>query len=159
MNININDYVKIKNKNNNNIYQIYRIEGEVAFIEDIKTHSMHVANLKNCEIIKSRFSFRYNEERKSVTLYEHGQKVRFVKCQEEDKFSWKIGLGVALYKHLFDNGKNVPKDVLYIKDIVNWKVFYCYIVAYAFEFDKQKIEHLEARVKKASKYKEIKLWN
>lgn len=103
------------------------------------------------------YSFRFNEERRSVTLYKNGEKVQFVKPHQDDKFSWKIGLGVALYKELFNNGRNVPKDVEYMKSILNWKMFYTYIVAYAVGFDKNKLERLDVRVKMAKLYKEIKI--
>ena len=195
MNININDYIKLKNDDSYNLYynwffnyeelekyarlfeigafpstdKIYKVvalgyHGDVedrilAVLYDEEYNRVYLVDADNCIVFKNEFSFRFNEERKSVTLYRYGEKVQFVKCHEDDKFSWKIGLGVALYKYLFDNGKNVPKDVLYVKDIVNWKVFYCYIVAYVFKFDKQKIEKFENRVKNAKQYKEIKLWN
>ena len=102
------------------------------------------------------YTFRFNEERKSVTLYKNGEKVQFVKCHPEDKFSWKIGLGVAFYKEFFGN-KPVKPEVAYIKDILNWKMFYTYMVAYALDFNKDKMQRLDARVKHAKLYKEIKI--
>ena len=105
---------------------------------------------------KVEFSFRFNEERKSVTLYKDGQKVQFVKCHQDDKFSWKIGLGVAFYKYLGKEYQNDP-EVQYIKGILNWKMFYTYVLASMLNFDKDKLDRLEARVKRAKLYKEIKI--
>lgn len=104
------------------------------------------------------YTFRFNEERKSVTLYKGGQKVQFIKCHEEDKFSWKIGLGVAFYKELFGKGTaGVPASIKYVEGILNWKMFYTYVLAYALDFDEHKLERLDKRVKSAKLYKEIKI--
>lgn len=134
-------------------------EGENNMNEFGKVWSEILARKGICvetEDTECLYSFRFNEERKSVTLYKNGEKVQFIKCQPEDKFSWKIGLGVAFYKEFFKETKD--KNVEWIKNnMVSWKVFYNYMLAYALNFDKEKLERLESRVKKAKLYKEIKI--
>lgn len=100
------------------------------------------------------YSFRFNEERQSVTLYKDGEKVQFVKPQENDKFNWKTGLGVCLYKQLYRDNKEVE----YVKTIVNEKTFYNYCIAKFFDYDKSKVETLEEHVKNCKrKYCEFQL--
>jgi hypothetical protein len=135
--------------------------GGIEVVElDLEADSMEEILLKEIfnQEDKVEFSFRFNEERKSVTLYKNGEKVQFVKCHEEDKFSWKIGLGVAFYKELFGKGTaGAPASIKYVEGILNWKMFYTYILAYALDFDEHKLERLDKRVKSAKLYKEIKI--
>lgn len=89
------------------------------------------------------YSFRFNEERRNVSLYKYGERVQLVKSLSEDIFDWMIGLGCALYREIY---KGFP-DVEYIKNISNEKDFYYYCVARFFEFDLRKIDILNERVK------------
>lgn len=130
---------------------------KLSNIDELREKALHFAEFQLDVRNHGLYSFRFNEERRSVTLYKNGVKVQFVKPHQDDKFSWKIGLGVTLYKELFNNGRDVPKDVEYMKSILNWKMFYTYIVAYVVKFDKDKLDRLDVRVKMAKLYKEIKI--
>lgn len=143
---------------NTGFTRVGNIDGIEVVELDLEAESMEEILLKEIfnQEDKVEFSFRFNEERKSVTLYKDGEKIQFVKCHPDDKFSWKIGLGVAFYKYLGKEYQNDP-EVQYIKGILNWKMFYTYVLASMLNFNKDKLERLDARVKRAKLYKEIKI--
>lgn len=98
------------------------------------------------------FSFRYNKDRKTVTLYESGTKVRVVKCHEEDVFDWKIGLALCLYRH---KGMCKNAEVSYMKSILPMKKFAEYILMREHKYNKEDYEVFLRRVKDAEAYDEI----
>lgn len=98
------------------------------------------------------FSFRYNKERKTVTLYESGTKVRVVKCHDEDVFDWKIGLALCLYRH---KGMCKNAEVSYMKSILPIKKFAEYILMREYKYKKEDYEAFLRRVKDAEVYDEI----
>lgn len=131
--------IKLLDKNKLYIH-LGRCNGKTKILKEF-TEKMEEE--KDMLLLDTEYSFRFNEERKSVTLYENGKKVQFVKPQKEDRFNWKIGLGVAFYKQLYKGNA----DVEYVKGIVNEKTLYNYCVARFFEFDKYKVATLEEHVK------------
>lgn len=130
--------------------EVYLIDKRgIKFVETTKGEEKKTMGL-------TKYSFRFNEERKSVTLYKNGEKVQFVKPQPNDKFSWKTGLGVCLYKQLYKG----LLEIEYIKSITNEKVFYNYCIARFYGYDKSKVETLEEHVKDCKrKYHEFRLDN
>lgn len=100
------------------------------------------------------YSFRYNPERKTTTLYKCGKKVRVVNCHEEDKFDWKIGLALCLYRY-----KYMRKDlgVEYLKNELSIKKFAEYILRREFKFNEKQYDFFLKTVKEAEPYDEIYL--
>lgn len=98
--------------------------------------------------INSRFTI--NKEKKCVFLQLGSKKIN-VKCADEDKFDWKIGLGLAI-SQLRDNGKfkahreffrNNKTHKLDIEKYTNW------ILNEFYHNDMIDLHNLELRVKNA----------
>lgn len=98
--------------------------------------------------IQSRFTI--NKEKKCVFLQLDNKKIN-VKCADEDKFDWKIGLGLAISK-LRDNAKlkahrqffrNNKTHKLDIKKYANW------ILSEFYHNDMIDLHNLELRVENA----------
>lgn len=94
------------------------------------------------EIYNCTYSFRFNEQRRNVSLYRNGQRVQLVRPLPEDAFDWMIGLGAALYREIF---KGIS-EVEYVRKISDEKGFYNYCVARYFNFKLNKIDILKKRV-------------
>ena len=126
----------------------------VEYFKNVSSEEI-VLTVEDCKHILRRifgFSFRFNKERKTVTLYESGKKVRVVKCHEEDTFDWKIGLALCIYRH-----KELSKDaeVSYLKSILPMKKFAEYMLRRELKFDEANYEVFLRRVKDAEAYDEI----
>ena len=102
------------------------------------------------EFVKQNLRFLINKEKRTVFTQIKDKKVS-IKCDEEDKFDWKIGLGLGI-SHLIEDEKykehreffrNKKTRKLDVKKYSNWvlKEFYGNNM---FE-----LEQLELRVKKA----------
>lgn len=100
-------------------------------------------SLIKCICSNFSYSFRFNEQRRNVSLYKGGERVQLIKPLPGDPYDWLIGLGVALYREIF-KGMN---DVEYLKDITKEDDFYKYCVAKFFNFDLKKVDVLKERVK------------
>lgn len=98
------------------------------------------------------YSFRYNPERRTTTLYKAGKKVRVVVCHEEDVFDWKVGLSLCIYRYAY-MGKNAGVD--YLKGVLSCKKFAEYILRRTLAFNEKEYAFLIKRVKEAEPYEEI----
>lgn len=90
--------------------------------------------------IKNFLSFAFNKTKKKLYLKHFGKEIR-VKCDEKDKFEWKIGLGLALYR-----AYQKENDVKYMKKNYNYKKLAEYCLYKFYDFDEKKIKDLEDRV-------------
>ena len=80
-----------------------------------------------------------------------GKEIR-VKCDKNDKFEWKIGLGLALYRVYQKNN-----DVKYMKKNYNYKKLAEYCLYKLYNFDENKIKDLEDRVNNSKENTLIRL--
>lgn len=102
------------------------------------------------EFVKPTSRFQINEEKKCVFLQLGSKKIN-IKCDKEDKFDWKIGLGLAIsqlndnaiykaHREFFRNNKTHKLD---IKKYANW------ILSEFYHNDMIDLHNLELRVENA----------
>lgn len=103
------------------------------------------------EALKNPFKFSFNKTKKKLYLKYVGKEIR-VKCDEKDKFDWKIGLGLALYRVYQKNN-----DVKYMKKNYNYKKLAEYCLYKFYDFDENKIKDLEDRVNNSKENTLIRL--
>lgn len=96
-------------------------------------------------------SFAFNKTKKKLYLKHFGDEIR-VKCDEKDKFDWKIGLGLALYRVY-----QKQNDVKYMKKNYNYKKLAEYCLYKFYNFDENKIKDLEDRVNNSKENTLIRL--
>lgn len=96
-------------------------------------------------------SFAFNKTKKKIYLKYFGKEIR-VKCDEKDKFEWKIGLGLALYR-----AYQKLNDVKYMKKNYNYKKLAEYCLYKFYNFDENKIKDLEDRVNNSKENTLIRL--
>lgn len=96
-------------------------------------------------------SFSFNKTKKKLYLKYLGKEIR-VKCDEKDKFEWKIGLGLALYR-----AYQKENDVKYMKKNYNYKKLAEYCLYKFYDFDENKIKDLEDRVNNSKENTLIRL--
>ena len=101
--------------------------------------------------VKKILSFAFNKTKKKLYLKYFGKEIR-VKCDEKDKFEWKIGLGLALYRVC-----QKDNDVKYMKKNYNYKKLAEYCLYKFYCFDENKIKELEDRVNKSKENTLIRL--
>lgn len=110
------------------------------------------------QIPKIHLRFTINKEKKCVFLQLGNKKIN-VRCADEDKFDWKIGLGLAI-SQLRDNGKfkahreffrNNKTHKLDIKKYTDW------ILSELYHNDMIDLHNLELRVKNAKDKEFIEL--
>lgn len=120
-------------------------------LEDFKETRGTIELFKDYILIKSVISFAFNKTKKKLYLKYFGKEIR-VKCDEKDKFDWKIGLGLALYRaYQKDN------DVKYMKKNYNYKNLAKYCLYKFYDFDENKIKDLEERVNNSKENTLIRL--
>ena len=96
-------------------------------------------------IFGTGYSFRYNPERRTTTLYKGKEKLRVVKCHEEDVFDWRVGLALCFSRSVFAK----DKEVRYLKDKLSAKKFSEYVLMKIYGFDEDAYNDLKSRVKNA----------
>ncbi len=101
------------------------------------------------ETLTSEFAF--NKTKKKLYLNYFGKEIR-VKCDKNDKFDWKIGLGLALYRVC-----QKDNDVKYMKKNYTYKKLAEYCLYKFYCFDENKIKELEDRVNKSKENTLIRL--
>lgn len=100
------------------------------------------------EFVTPTSRFQINEEKKCVFLQLNGKK-NCIKCDDEDKFDWKIGLGLAIsqlndnakYKAHRDLFRNRKTHKLNVKKYAEW------VLREYYHNDMFDLENLEKRVK------------
>lgn len=102
-------------------------------------------------IFGTGYSFRYNQERRTTTLYKGKEKIRVVKCHEEDVFDWRIGLALCFSRSVFAK----DKEVRYLKDKLSAKKFSEYVLMKVYAFDEDAYNDLKYRVKTAGECNEV----
>lgn len=102
-------------------------------------------------IFGTGYSFRYNPSRRTTTLYKGKEKIRVVKCHEEDVFDWKVGLALCFSRSVFSK----DKEVRYLKDKLSAKKFSEYVLMKVYAFDEDAYNDLKSRVKNAGECNEI----
>lgn len=130
----------------NNGYKIITLDD----LEDFKEEELII---KFREFINDIFKiqFAFNKTKKKLYLNFFGKEIR-VKCDENDKFDWKIGLGLALYRVYQKNN-----DVKYMKKNYNYKKLAEYCLYKFYNFDENKIKELEDRVNNSKENTLIRL--
>ena len=103
------------------------------------------------ELFKNSCRFAFNKTKKKLYLKYAGKEIR-VKCDENDKFDWKIGLGLALYRTY-----QKYNDVKYMKKNYNYKKLAEYCLYKFYDFDENKIKELEERVNNSKENTLIRL--
>ena len=109
-------------------------------LEDFKEPKETIKLIKCYIPIKKYLSFSFNKTKKKLYLNYLGKEIR-VKCDEKDKFEWKIGLGLA-YESVYQK----ENDVKYMKKNYNYKKLAEYCLYKFYNFDENKIKDLENRV-------------
>ena len=120
-------------------------------LEDFKDEKETIELFKDYILIKSVISFAFNKTKKKLYLKYFGKEIR-VKCDEKDKFEWKIGLGLALYRVY-----QKQNDVKYMKKNYNYKKLAEYCLYKFYNFDENKIKDLEDRVNNSKENTLIRL--
>lgn len=120
-------------------------------LEDFKEKRGTIELFKDYILIKSVVSFAFNKTKKKLYLKYFDKEIR-VKCDEKDKFEWKIGLGLALYRVYQKNN-----DVKYMKKNYNYKKLAEYCLYKFYDFDEKKIKDLEERVNNSKENTLIRL--
>ena len=120
-------------------------------LEDFKDEKETIELFKDYILIKSAISFAFNKTKKKLYLKYFGKEIR-VKCDEKDKFEWKIGLGLALYRVC-----QKDNDVKYMKKNYNYKKLAEYCLYKFYCFDENKIKDLEDRVNNSKENTLIRL--
>ena len=121
-------------------------------LEDFKKEAFIIKFAKFIdEALKHPCKFAFNKTKKKLYLKFFGKEIR-VKCDEKDKFEWKIGLGLALYRVYQKNN-----DVKYMKKNYNYKKLAEYCLYKFYDFDEKKIKDLEERVNNSKENTLIRL--
>lgn len=126
----------------------------LAIIQDPKTKQVFIIDIKGIEFLENDndiYSIRVMESRRSVSLYENDVLLKRVYCHEEDTFSYKIGLGIALLRTIYKDAE----DVNYLSKKLDYKEMAIYCVNKFFNFDKNELEHLDKKI--ANRKREDKL--
>lgn len=121
-------------------------------LEDFKEEDKETIELfKDYIPIINFLSFAFNKTKKKLYLKYFGKEIR-VKCDKNDKFEWKIGLGLALYRVY-----QKENDVKYMKKNYTYKKLAEYCLYKLYNFDENKIKDLEDRVNNSKENTLIRL--
>lgn len=130
-----------------------KIGYKIITLDDLEDFKKEVFIIKFREFINDIFKsqFAFNKTKKKLYLNYFDKEIR-IKCDEQDKFDWKIGLGLALYRvYQKDN------DVKYMKKNYNYKKLAEYCLYKFYNFDENKIKDLEDRVNNSKENTLIRL--
>lgn len=83
---------------------------------------------------KARVMFNGN-----ATILEIGDFKTVVKCDEKDKFSYYIGLGLALSRY-YEKQPDTKIEIKYLKDELNYKKLAHYCLHKYFSFDTKRVD-------------------
>lgn len=128
-------------------YKIITLDDLEDFVED----EIMIRFTKFIDKIICPVKFAFNKTKKKLYLNYFGKEIR-VKCDEKDKFEWKIGLGLALYRVY-----QKENDVKYMKKNYNYKKLAEYCLYKFYDFDENKIKELEERVNNSKENTLIRL--
>ena len=149
--------------------QVFKFN-EVGGLKDLDAASMDDEGFKR--LMRAMFgigySFRFNEERRTTTLYKTKaewvktekspkvkvsivEKLRVVKCHEEDTFDWKVGLALCFARSIFAK----DTEVQYLKTKLSSKKFAEYVLMKVYKFNEDDYDQLKLRVKDAGACDEI----
>lgn len=128
-------------------YKIITLDDLEDFVED----EIMIRFTKFIDKIICPVKFAFNKTKKKLYLNYFGKEIR-VKCDEKDKFEWKIGLGLALYRVY-----QKENDVKYMKKNYNYKKLAEYCLYKFHNFDENKIKDLEERVNNSKENTLIRL--
>ena len=132
----------------NNGYKIITLDD----LEDFKKEVFIIKFSKFIdEALKNPCKFAFNKTKKKLYLNYFGKEIR-VKCDKNDKFEWKIGLGLALYR-----AYQKDTDVKYMKKNYTYKKLAEYCLYKFYDFDENKIKDLEDRVNSSKENTLIRL--
>ena len=122
-------------------------------ILDVFEYSTGVDIMNFLKFNNDRFDskFAFNKTKKKLYLKYRDKEIR-VKCDEKDKFDWKIGLGLALYRVY-----QKQNDVKYMKKNYNYKKLAEYCLYKFYGFNENKIKELEDRVNNSKENTLIRL--
>lgn len=110
------------------------------------------------EFIKPKLRFLINKEKRTVFLQLKDKKIS-IKCDEEDKFDWKVGLGLAI-SNLNDNSKyKEHREFFRNKKTreLDYKKYAKWVLNEFYGNDMFDLENLESRVKNAKDKEFIEL--
>ena len=129
-------------------YRVLDFE-DIEWNTDNEKHTCPVCDVLSeiADILKPKYQFRVVESRRSVSLYNYDDLLKRVYCHKEDKFDWKIGLGIALQRSIYKD----DKDVLYLSKILDYKQMALYCLNKACGYDLSKLEQKVANRKKEDK--------
>ena len=85
-------------------------------------------------------SIMIDEENKVVVAFLNNKKIKVV-CDKDDKFDFRIGLGVVVSKI-----NDANKELQYLRQNMNWKQYYLYCYKKFFYFDANRIKAFENSV-------------
>lgn len=132
----------------NNGYKIITLDD----LEDFKEEELIIKFREFIDdLFKDSCKFAFNKTKKKLYLNCFDKEIR-VKCDEQDKFDWKIGLGLALYRTY-----QKYNDVKYMKKNYNYKKLAEYCLYKFYNFDENKIKDLEDRVNNSKENTLIRL--
>lgn len=123
-------------------------------LEDFKDFKKEVFIIKFPKFIDKILcsgKFAFNKTKKKLYLKFLDKEIR-VKCDKQDKFYWKIGLGLALYRVY-----QKENDVKYMKKNYNYKKLAEYCLYKFYNFNENGIKDLEERVNNSKENTLIKL--
>lgn len=126
---------------------------KIITLDDLEDFKEEEFIIKIAKIIDETLTieFAFNKTKKKLYLNYLGKEIR-VKCDKNDKFEWKIGLGLALYRVYQKNN-----DVKYMKKNYNYKKLAEYCLYKLYNFDENKIKDLEDRVNNSKENTLIRL--
>lgn len=134
-------------------YKIITLDDLEDFKEEktfIKDKTM-IRFAKHIDEILCPVKFAFNKTKKKLYLNYVGKEIR-VKCDKQDKFDWKIGLGLSLYRVY-----QKENDVKYMKKNYNYKKLAEYCLYKLYDFDENEIKYLEERVNNSKENTLIRL--
>jgi hypothetical protein len=112
------------------------------FIEEITKETKGDKNNMNTNKNKPKRldSIMIDEENKLVVVFLNNKKFT-IKCHKDDKFDYRVGLGVAVSR-LNENNK----ELQHLKQNMSWKAYYLYCFNKFFYFNEDKIKAFDNKV-------------
>ena len=113
---------------------------------------------KYVRFVKPLSRFQINKEKRCIFLQLNNEKIT-IKCDKEDKFDWKIGLGLAISK-LNDNAKyKAHRDLFRDKKthMLDIKKYTYWVLTEFYHNDMWDLGNLEKRVKNTKEMEFIEL--
>lgn len=96
-------------------------------------------------------SIMFDEENKITVAFLGGEKF-IIKCNDSDKFDYRIAIGVACSRVNYNN-----TELIYLREHMNWKEYYLYCYNKFFYFDPLRIKAFENAVYAEKEQYKLKL--